>query len=596
MGASIGDGQATGTITNDDFNDTPVAADDSYSVTEDSVLTVAAPGVLGNDTDADGDPLTAQLVTGPADGTLGLNADGSFTYTPDADFDGADSFTYSASDGGVVTRRRSRSRSRRSTTRRSRPTTATARVRTRPCPCRRRVCSATTRDVDGDTLAAQLVTAPAQGTLTLNADGSFTYTPPADFSGPVSFTYQASDGSLTSATATVSITVASVNDPPSFVKGPDDSVLEDSGARTINGWATGISPGPADEAGQTVVFQVSNDNASLFSVQPAVASDGTLTYTSAPDAFGSATVTVVAQDSGGATSAPQTFVISVTPVNDAPSFDALAGDPPTVNEDATAQTVAGFATGMSAGPANESSQTLTFVVTNNSNPALFVPVAGLPTISPSGTLTYTPAPNANGTATITIELTDDGGTANGGDNSSPPQTFTITVTSVNDPPSFTGGGNVTVNEDSGPHSSTWATAISAGPPDESGQSVTFTVSNDNNGLFSAQPAVAPDGTLTFTPAADAFGTANVSVTARGQRRRSERTAELPDHRDGGQRRAQLHPARQPQSVSPTGRGRADGRRLRDQHHRRPRQRVGPDAHLQRLEHQHRALLGAAGHR
>ena len=290
-------------------------------------------------------------------------------------------------------------------------------------------------------------------------------------------------------------------------------MLEDAGARTVNGWATGISPGPPDEAGQTVVFQVEQRNAASSPPSRRSSSDGTLTYTSAPDAFGSANVTVVAQDSGGAASAPQTFVISVTPVNDAPSFDALAGDPPTVNEDATAQTVAGFATGMSAGPANESSQTLSFVVTNNSNPALFVPVAGLPTISPSGTLTYTPAPNANGTATITIELTDDGGTANGGDNSSPPQTFTITVTSVNDPPSFTGGGNVTVNEDSGPHSSTWATAISAGPPDESGQTVTFTVSNDNNGLFSAQPAVAPDGTLTFTPAADAFGTANVSVTA-----------------------------------------------------------------------------------
>ena len=129
-------------------------------------------------------------------------------------------------------------------------------------------------------------------------------------------------------------------------------------------------------------------------------------------------------------------MITVTAVNDAPSFDPLAGDPPTVNEDVVSQSVANFATGMSAGPANESGQTLSFVVANNSNPALFVPVSGLPTISLDGTLTYTPAANASGTATVTIELTDDGGTANGGDDTSPTQTFTITVNAVNDAPSF----------------------------------------------------------------------------------------------------------------------------------------------------------------
>ena len=96
VGASIADGQATGTITNDDANAAPVAADDNYTVAEDGVLTVAAPGVLANDTDADGDTLTAQLVSGPADGTLALNADGSFTYTPAADANGPDSFTYRA--------------------------------------------------------------------------------------------------------------------------------------------------------------------------------------------------------------------------------------------------------------------------------------------------------------------------------------------------------------------------------------------------------------------------------------------------------------------------------------------------------------------
>src|SRR6185295_13295771 len=82
---------------------------------------------------------------------------------------------------------------------------------------------------------------------------------------------------------------------------------------------------------------------------------------------------------------------------------------------------------------------------------------------------------------------------------------------VNDPPSFTAGSNVSVNEDSGAYSATWATSVSAGPADESGQTLTFIVNNDNNGLFSAQPAINAAGLLTFTPAANANGIANVSV-------------------------------------------------------------------------------------
>ena len=81
------------------FNTPPNAAGDAYSTAEDTVLTVAAPGVLGNDTDPNNDLLNALLVSGPAHGTLVLNADGSFVYTPDANYNGPDSFTYKANDG-----------------------------------------------------------------------------------------------------------------------------------------------------------------------------------------------------------------------------------------------------------------------------------------------------------------------------------------------------------------------------------------------------------------------------------------------------------------------------------------------------------------
>ena len=80
-------------------NEEPVAVDDDYSIDEDNTLDVAAWGVLDNDTDADDDTLTAELVSGPSNGMLSLNADGSFTYTPNANFNGEDSFTYMANDG-----------------------------------------------------------------------------------------------------------------------------------------------------------------------------------------------------------------------------------------------------------------------------------------------------------------------------------------------------------------------------------------------------------------------------------------------------------------------------------------------------------------
>ncbi len=80
-------------------NHAPVAMNDSYTTDPNTPLAVAAPGVLTNDTDADGDALKALLVSPPNNGTLGLNTDGSFRYTPNTNFSGTDSFTYQASDG-----------------------------------------------------------------------------------------------------------------------------------------------------------------------------------------------------------------------------------------------------------------------------------------------------------------------------------------------------------------------------------------------------------------------------------------------------------------------------------------------------------------
>jgi hypothetical protein len=93
---------ATVTLTITAVNDAPTAADDAYSTAEDTARTVAAPGVLGNDSDPDGNPLSAVLGSGPSHGTLTLNADGSLVYTPAANYNGPDSFTYRASDGTLT--------------------------------------------------------------------------------------------------------------------------------------------------------------------------------------------------------------------------------------------------------------------------------------------------------------------------------------------------------------------------------------------------------------------------------------------------------------------------------------------------------------
>src|SRR6185436_18145082 len=230
------------------------------------------------------------------------------------------------------------------------------------------------------------------------------------------------------------------------------------------------------------------------------------------NANGTATVTLRARDNGGTAngghdlSAPQTFQIVIQPVNDPPSF--TRGADVTIPEDSAAQSISGWATGISVGPPNESSQTLSFIVTVDA-PSLF---ETQPSIASNGTLSFKPAANANGTANVTVGLQDSGGTANGGNNLAAPQMFRIVIQPVNDPPSFTKGADVRVLEDAVAQTiGGWATAIAAGPANEGSQTLTFSVTADTPALFETQPAIAPNGTLSFKPAANANGTANVSV-------------------------------------------------------------------------------------
>ncbi|MCC6511556.1 MAG: tandem-95 repeat protein, partial [Pirellulaceae bacterium] len=190
-------------------NDAPVAVGNCYTTNEDTILSVAAPGILGNDSDVDGTPLQAIRVTSPAHGTLSLSANGSFVYTPTENFNGVDTFTYRASDGLLSSAIET-------------VTISVAAVNDAPIavadsystdqnvslniPARGVLANDT--DADGDTLIATVVTAPLHGTLTLAADGSFQYTPTAGYNGLDSFTYQASDSLASSAPTTVSLNIA----------------------------------------------------------------------------------------------------------------------------------------------------------------------------------------------------------------------------------------------------------------------------------------------------------------------------------------------------------------------------------------------------
>ena len=232
-----------------------------------------------------------------------------------------------------------------------------------------------------------------------------------------------------------------------------------------------------------------------------------LLITPAANQSGLAMITVTVNLSGGG-SASDTFGLTVLLVNDAPTF--TKGPNQTIMEDAGPQTVNNWATGISAGP-NESGQTLTFTVTNTSAAtAELFSVA--PAISASGTLTYTPAPNRSGTASFIVVLKDDGGTANGGqDTSVPQQIFNITITEVNDPPSFTKGPDQTVAEDPGFQSiGPWATNVSAGPNEA--ESLQFEVTNNTNpSLFSIPPFVGSAGSLSYMPAANANGFGDITI-------------------------------------------------------------------------------------
>jgi VCBS repeat-containing protein len=188
----------------------PVANPDLYTTSEDTPLSVPAPGVVANDTSPNQLPLSASLVDQADHGTVTLNANGSFTYTPDPNFHGTDTFTYEVTDGGLD----------------SIPGTVTINVLSvNDAPNANNDAAATPTgkpvtipvlandsDVDADPLQVASFTAPAHGRVTRSGTG-LRYTPNAGYQGPDSFTYKISDGHGGTDIATVSVTVTDATRP-----------------------------------------------------------------------------------------------------------------------------------------------------------------------------------------------------------------------------------------------------------------------------------------------------------------------------------------------------------------------------------------------
>jgi VCBS repeat-containing protein len=295
-------------------NQNPIAMNDAYATPEDTSLVVAAvDGVLTNDTDAELDPLVSVLASDVSNGVLNLSADGSFDYTPNPDFSGVDSFTYRANDGSGL----------------SNPATVTLTVngvndapvavnddyQTGPDSLLAVNAAngvlANDTDVDLDSLEAVLVDDVSNGVLSLNADGSFDYTPNTGFGGMDSFTYRANDNSLNSnlATVTINVLVPPVAVDDGFGTAEDSTLVVPAAAGVL---ANDTDNNPPDDLTASLLTNPANGSLTSFT------GDGAFTYVPNPNYNGVDSFTYEAVDSGNGATAQATVILNVDAVNDAP--------------------------------------------------------------------------------------------------------------------------------------------------------------------------------------------------------------------------------------------------------------------------------------
>ena len=454
---------ATVTLTITPLNDQPAAADDSATTSEDTPLSIA---VTANDADHDGDTLAVVSVAAPANGAATANA-GQVTYTPAANFAGTDSFTYTISDGngGSATA--------------SITVTVTA-VDDAPSAADDAASGsedaalvidvvANDSDVDGRPVTVASVTQPAHGTVSIAAgNGSITYTPEANFAGTDRFTYTVTDGTGESAPATVTLTIAGLNDQPAAA---DDSAttLEDTAL------SIAVTANDADHDGDALA--VVSVSAPMNGT--ATANAGQVTYTPAANYSGIDTFTYTIADGNGG-SATANITVTVSAVDDAP-----------------------VATDDAASGPEDAALVLDVVANDNDGDGGRVSVATLTqpahgTVSiaaGTGSISYSPEANFSGTDRFTYTVTD-------GTGESAPATVTLTITPLNDQPTAT-DDSATGSEDT-----PLVVQAIANDSDPDGDAVTVvSVSAPARGM-----AAVSGGQITYTPAADFAGSDSFTYT------------------------------------------------------------------------------------
>lgn len=362
--------------------DIPTAGNDSYQTDENIVLNVPATGVLANDVDISNDPLTAVLDTTTTHGTLILNADGSFTYTPNVNFFGTDTFTYHASDGFTPS---------------NIATVTITVVQTADIPVAENdlysvyqdntlvvpAAGVLTNDVDvnHDPLTAVLFQTTTHGTLTLNSDGSFTYTPDAGYFGTDSFSYYAFDGTNNSNLATAGIVIHGPGVPVD-----DHYSVNENNFLTVNA-ANGVLSNDTESQNNplTVTLVSTTQNGVLV-----LNADGSFTYTPDLNFIGHDFFTYTVNN-GHVDSAPATATIFVNgpPVANPDSYTVNQNNPLNVS----------LIAGVLANDTDPNNDALVSIVVTQ-------PSYGTLNLNFDGSFTYTPDTNFGGVDTFTYKASD----------------------------------------------------------------------------------------------------------------------------------------------------------------------------------------------
>ena len=460
----------TVSVTVTSVDDPPVARNDSASTPEDTPVDI---DLAANDTDPDGDldPTSITILSGPSNGSVIDNGDGTVTYTPDANYSGTDSFTYEICDlaGNCAVA----------------AATVTAQVvavddppvavddtlaATENTPVTWDV-SANDTDPDGDldSTTVAILSGPVHGTLVNNGDGTVTYSPDSGYDGPDSFVYEICDSTGACDTATGSITVAGTNDPPVAV---DDA--RTTAENTPGTWS--VVNNDSDPEGALDPASVSI-NTSASNGAAVANGDGTVTYTPDPGFVGVDTFDYEVCDTGGECA---TATVTVTVANVPEPPDAI-NDSETTPEDTP---ITFDPTSNDTDPDGDLDPTSVTILIN--------PSGGTATVNPDGSITYTPDPDFSGGDSLVYEVCDATGSCD-------TATVALTVTPVNDPPTA-GDDSVITAEDS---PTTIDVVINDSDPEGAlNSSSVSVVSGPSNGSV----VVNPGGTIDYTPDPDFSGT------------------------------------------------------------------------------------------